>query len=90
MPAEGTRRPAWKEPHRLRCGFLLEMTIIVNGKSMEVAEGTTIQSLLEALRVRGEFVAVALNLEVARKASYATTILREGDRVEIVHPVGGG
>ena len=66
------------------------MTIIVNGKPMEVEEGTTIQALLERLNVRGQFVAVALNLEVTRKANYATTVIREGDRVEIVHPVSGG
>ena len=66
------------------------MTIIVNGKSMEVEEGTTIQALLERLNVRGQYVAVALNLEVARKASYATAVIHEGDRVEIVHPVSGG
>jgi len=69
---------------------LLEMTITVNGQSMEIEEGTTIQALLEHLNVRGQYVAVALNLEVARKASYGTTVFREGDRVEIVHPVQGG
>ena len=90
MPAEGTRRSACYRRTDRRCGFLLEMMITVNGKPMEVDEGTTIRALLERLGVRGEFTAVALNLEVARKASYDTTILHEGDRVEIVHPVGGG
>ena len=66
------------------------MQITVNGKAAEVEDGTTIQGLLERLNVRGEFTAVALNFEVARKTTYATTVLREGDRVEIVRPVQGG
>lgn len=90
MPAEGTRRPECHRRTDRRCGFLLGMTITVNGKSLEVEEGTTIQALLDHLNVRGQFVAVALNLEVARKTNYATTVIHEGDRVEIVHPVSGG
>ncbi len=66
------------------------MKIIVNGKSMEVANGLTLEGLLGMLNVRREFTAVALNREVARKTQYAETVLRDGDRVEIVHPMGGG
>jgi thiamine biosynthesis protein ThiS len=66
------------------------MRIMVNGKPMEVADGLTLEGLLGMLNVRREFTAVALNREVARKAQYAETVLREGDRVEIVHPMGGG
>ena len=66
------------------------MTIIVNGKAMEVADGLTIEGLLGQLEIRREYTAVALNREVAPKATYARTVLREGDRVEIVRPMGGG
>ena len=66
------------------------MKIVVNGKAMEVADGLTVEGLLGLLNVRREYTAVALNREVARKAQYAETVLREGDRVEIVHPMGGG
>ena len=66
------------------------MKIVVNGKPMEVADGLTLQGLLGQLNIRREYTAVALNREVARKAQYAETLLREGDRVEIVHPMGGG
>jgi thiamine biosynthesis protein ThiS len=66
------------------------MKIVVNGKPMEVAEGLTLEGLLGQLNIRREYTAVALNREVARKAQYAETVLREGDRVEIVHPMGGG
>jgi len=66
------------------------MKIVVNGKAMEVTDGLTVEGLLGLLNVRREYTAVALNREVARKAQYAETVLREGDRVEIVHPMGGG
>jgi len=57
---------------------------------MEVADGLTIEGLLDQLKIRREYTAVALNREVAPKAEYAETVLREGDRVEIVRPMGGG
>ena len=66
------------------------MRIVVNGESREVGEGLTLEDLLAALGVRRQFTAVALNREVARRDSYAATVLREGDRVEIVHPMAGG
>ncbi len=66
------------------------MRVTVNGKEMDVPEGLSLEGLLEHLKVRREYTAVALNREVAPKASYAKTMLKEGDKVEIVHPMGGG
>jgi thiamine biosynthesis protein ThiS len=66
------------------------MQITVNGSAMDVAEGLSIERLLVELRVKREFTAVALNREVTPRSSYGQTVLREGDRVEIVHPMGGG
>ena len=66
------------------------MKIVVNGKVMEVADGLTVEGPRGQLEVRREYPAVALNREVAPKAAYAETVLREGDRVEIVRPMGGG
>jgi sulfur carrier protein len=66
------------------------MRVTVNGKEMDLPEGLSLDGLLERLNVRREYTAVALNREVAPKASYAKTVLKEGDKVEIVHPMGGG
>jgi len=66
------------------------MTITVNGKPMELAEGLTIEALLAQLNVRRQYTAVALNREVTPKHQYAEAVLRDGDKVEIVHPMGGG
>jgi sulfur carrier protein len=66
------------------------MTILVNGRPMDVPEGLTLEQLLAELKVRREYTAVALNREVAARTSYATRVLEDGDRVEIVHPMAGG
>ena len=66
------------------------MIVTVNGKPTELADGLTIDGLLERLEVRREYTAVALNREVTPKAAYAQTVLKDGDKVEIVRPMGGG
>ena len=66
------------------------MTVIVNGKPMEVPDGLTVDGLLAHLNVRREYTAVALNREVTPKHRYAESVLHNGDRVEIVRPIGGG
>jgi len=66
------------------------MDLIVNGNVMSVPEGLTIEGLLDSLGVRRQYTAVAVNREIAPKHAYADTLLREGDRVEIVRPMGGG
>ena len=66
------------------------MRITVNGKPMEIPDGLTVERLLEHLRIRREYTAVALNREVTARSTYAETGLHDGDKVEIVHPMGGG
>jgi sulfur carrier protein len=66
------------------------MRITVNGQSMEVADGLNVEGLLTALGVKREYTAVAVNREVMPKAQYTTVSLQDGDRVEIVRPMGGG
>ena len=66
------------------------MTVTVNGKPMELPEGLRVDELLSRLKIRREFTAVAVNREVTQRARYADTVLSEGDKVEIVHPMGGG
>ena len=68
----------------------MSLRISVNGKPMEVEAGLTVEDLLTLLAVKREYTAVAVNRDVVRKADYATLTLVEGDRVEIVRPMGGG
>jgi sulfur carrier protein len=66
------------------------MTIQVNGESRELPAGSTVAMLLGALGVTQPHVAVELNLEVVTRAQHAETVLRDGDRLEVVTLVGGG
>ena len=66
------------------------MRVQVNGESREVAEGSSLSELIEQLKLAPERLAVELNRRVVRRAAWEQTRLADGDRVEIVHFVGGG
>lgn len=66
------------------------MRVEVNGEAKEVEEGATLQTLVEQLALAPERLAVEHNREVVRRADWPALRLSEGDRVEIVHFVGGG
>ena len=66
------------------------MTIQVNGLPREIDAGATVAKLLGELGVTQPHVAVELNLEVVPRGEHAQTVLREGDRLEVVTLVGGG
>ena len=66
------------------------MRIHVNEEPREVAAGSTVARLLGELGVTQPHVAVELNLEVVPRAQHAETVLRDGDRLEVVTLVGGG
>jgi sulfur carrier protein len=66
------------------------MRIVVNGRDMDVAEGLSIDGLLRQLGVKREYTAVAVNRDIMPKTAYDATVLRSGDKVEIVRPMGGG
>lgn len=67
-----------------------DVRILVNGQSMEVADGLTLLGLLAELGIRREYTAVAVNREVTPRHTHGSTVLHEADRVEIVHPMTGG
>lgn len=66
------------------------MRITVNGRAMDVADGLSVEALLVSLGVKREYTAVAVNREVTPRSAHGVTVLRDGDRVEIVRPMGGG
>ncbi len=66
------------------------MLIQLNGEPYEGSEAMTVSELLDNLGLRQPLVAVELNLDILPKAQYATTRLKAGDEVEVVHFVGGG
>ncbi len=66
------------------------MKIVVNGNDMEVADGLSVEALLTQLGVKREYTAVAVNRDITPKSAYGATVLRPGDKIEIVRPMGGG
>jgi sulfur carrier protein len=66
------------------------LQIQVNGEQQEVSEGLPLLELITQLKLRADQIAIELNHEVLRRAAWAATTLQPGDRVEIVHFVGGG
>jgi sulfur carrier protein len=63
--------------------------ITVNGEIKYITEMTLLR-FLESLDIDPRRVAVELNTDIVPKSAYETTILQDGDRMEIVQFVGGG
>jgi len=66
------------------------MRIHLNGEVRDVREGQSIADLLTELGLAERRVAVELNLDIVPRSQHATTRLQAGDRLEIVHAIGGG
>lgn len=66
------------------------LNLRINGEDHEVVENTSLQQLVTQLNLTPERIAIELNQKVVRRADWATTLLNEDDRIEIVHFVGGG
>ena len=66
------------------------MNITVNGKPTETAAGSTLQSLLDQLRLDCRHVVVERNHAIVPRQRFVEESLAEGDTLEIVHFVGGG
>ncbi len=66
------------------------ITLVVNGKQQVIEAPVTVASYLQSLGLDSRYVAVAWNGDVLEKAQFGELVLSNGDRVEIVRPVGGG
>jgi sulfur carrier protein len=67
------------------------MNMMINGQETKVENNVkTIVDLLAAFQLNEKLAIVELNQKIIDKATYAETQLSDGDRVEIVHFVGGG
>jgi thiazole synthase/sulfur carrier protein len=66
------------------------MKVWVNGEERGFDAGGDVQALIAALGLDARKVAVERNLQIVPRSTYASTSLAEGDRIEIVHFIGGG
>ncbi len=65
------------------------MRLTINGEERHV-RSQKLGELLGELEVTAPHFAVALNHQVVPRSSYDSTHIQEGDKIEIVHAVGGG
>lgn len=66
------------------------MEILLNGKPLSLPGPTTLSALLQSQALADRRVAVEVNGEIIPRARHAGHGLQSGDRVEIVHALGGG
>jgi thiamine biosynthesis protein ThiS len=66
------------------------VTIILNGDPHELAQPLTVSQLLTRLDIDARRVAVEHNLAIVKRAAFDSTIVADGDAIEIVNFVGGG
>jgi sulfur carrier protein len=66
------------------------MQLTVNGEPHDLPDGASVAALLTRLGIAAGRVAVEVNEDVVPRGTYDGRVLAAGDRVEIVHFVGGG
>ena len=68
----------------------IKIKIKVNGKKIQLNKKTSINSLLNKLKIPIKMVAIELNKKILDKSKISKTYIQENDNIEIVHFIGGG
>jgi sulfur carrier protein len=66
------------------------MTVTINGEIKELEGEVSLDRLIELLSLPHQRVAVEVNREVVRKKDWPNVVVKDADRIEVVHFVGGG
>lgn len=67
------------------------MKLLINGEDhFDLPDGLTVAELLARLELPEKKIAVERNLEIVSKSTFGETVLSDGDRLEIIHFIGGG
>lgn len=69
---------------------MTEVTIQLNGERRQIVENSSLDALVENLSLPHKRVAIELNGSVVRRTDWPNTQISDGDRLEVVHFVGGG
>ena len=60
------------------------------GKQSEINKDLTVEEFISTQGLNNKMIAVAINMKIIHKKDYDKTIITNGDKIEIVRPVGGG
>lgn len=66
------------------------MNIVLNGDNHPLSKETTLNELVLQLSLQGKRIAVEVNQAIVPRTNYAGFTLHQGDKVEIIHAIGGG
>jgi sulfur carrier protein len=66
------------------------LTFMLNGEARNDSPPLSVAALLDRIGLDRRKVAVELNEEIVPRSTYTTTAIRQGDKLEIVHFIGGG
>ena len=70
--------------------LFVAMNVYVNGELREVKGTVSLEELVTQLELPVARIAIELNRDVVRRSEWQSTMLKDDDRIEIVHFVGGG
>jgi sulfur carrier protein len=70
--------------------IVFAMKLIINGEEKTFESAANVAELIAQLALKGDRIAVELNRDIVPRANWSTAELHDGDRLEIVHFVGGG
>ena len=71
----------------------MSLTVVLNGQTRQfdtLSQQANLEQLIGELGLKGDRVAIEHNGEIVPRAGWAETVLNAGDRLEVVHFVGGG
>jgi len=66
------------------------MQIVINGELITISEKLTAQQLLQELGIAEQKLALEINEEIVPRSTLTEHIIQPGDKVEIIHAIGGG
>ncbi len=66
------------------------MNVLLNGEPHTLSGSRTLQALIDELGLAGKRLAVEVNEDIVPRSQHHDYRLQDGDRIEIVHAIGGG
>ncbi|MGL1863894.1 MAG: sulfur carrier protein ThiS [Pseudodesulfovibrio sp.] len=66
------------------------MVVVINGKETEIVDGLSVLGLLESRQLTPETVVIELNKDIVSSDVFGSTLLNDGDHLEVLRFVGGG